>query len=162
MAAGLSLPEENIDAFRAQMNANCPLTVNELQPKVHIDVPMPVDYVTNALVEEFRVLAPFGKDNPKPVFADRNLRISRMWKVGKNQNVLRLSLISEHGVPVSGIYFGDIEAFEAYITERFGVGQLEKARHGKENAIRLSMVYYPKINRYRDSESLQFEIQYYR
>lgn len=162
MAAGLTLPEENIDEFREQMNAHCPLTVEQLQPKVHIDVPMPVDYVTNTLVEEFCVLAPFGKDNPKPVFADRNLRISRMWTVGKNQNVLRLSLVSEHGSPVSGIYFGDIPAFEDYITEQFGAAELEKAKHGRENSIRLSFVYYPKINRYRDSESLQFEIQYYR
>lgn len=162
MAAGLTLPEENIDEFREQMNAHCPLTVEQLQPKVHIDVPMPVDYVTNTLVEEFCVLAPFGKDNPKPVFADRNLCISRMWTVGKNQNVLRLSLVSEHGSPVSGIYFGDIPAFEGYITEQFGAAELEKAKHGRENSIRLSFVYYPKINRYRDSESLQFEIQYYR
>lgn len=162
MAAGLTLPEENINEFREQMNRNCPLTIEQLQPKVHIDVPMPVDYVTNALVEEFRVLAPFGKDNPKPVFADRNLRISRMWTVGKNQNVLRLSLVSEHGRTVSGIYFGDIEGFDEYITEQFGAAELEKAKHGGENAIRLSVVYYPKINRYRDSESLQFEIQYYR
>lgn len=162
MAAGLTLPEENIDEFREQMNAHCPFTVEQLQPKVHIDVPMPVDYVTNALVEEFCVLAPFGKDNPKPVFADRNLCISRMWTVGKNQNVLRLSLVSEHGSPVSGIYFGDIPAFEDYITEQFGAAELEKAKHGRENSIRLSFVYYPKINRYRDSESLQFEIQYYR
>ena len=162
MAAGLTLPEENIDEFREQMNAHCPFTVEQLQPKVHIDVPMPVDYVTNALVEEFCVLAPFGKGNPKPVFADRNLCISRMWTVGKNQNVLRLSLVSEHGSPVSGIYFGDIPAFEDYITEQFGAAELEKAKHGRENSIRLSFVYYPKINRYRDSESLQFEIQYYR
>ncbi len=162
MAAGLSLPEENIDAFREQMNRNCPLTVEQLQPKVHIDVPMPVDYVTNALVEEFHILAPFGKDNPKPVFADRNLRISRMWVVGKNQNVLRLSLVSEQGMPASGIYFGDIAAFEDYLAEQFGTEELEKARRGRENAIRISAVYYPKINRYRDSESLQFEIQYYR
>ena len=162
MAAGLSLPEENIDVFREQMNRNCPLTVEQLQPKVHIDVPMPVDYVTNALVEEFHILAPFGKDNPKPVFADRNLRISRMWVVGKNQNVLRLSLVSEQGMPASGIYFGDIAAFEDYLAEQFGAEELEKARRGRENAIRISAVYYPKINRYRDSESLQFEIQYYR
>ncbi len=162
MAAGLSLPEENIDVFREQMNRNCPLTVEQLQPKVHIDVPMPVDYVTNALVEEFHILAPFGKDNPKPVFADRNLRISRMWVVGKNQNVLRLSLVSEQGMPASGIYFGDIAAFEDYLAEQFGTEELEKARRGRENAIQISAVYYPKINRYRDSESLQFEIQYYR
>lgn len=162
MAAGLTIPEENIDAFRTQMNRNCELTVEEMQPKIHIDVPMPVDYVSNSLVEEFALLAPFGKDNPKPVFADRNLAISRMWAVGKMQNVLRLTLVSEQNSPVSAIYFGDIDAFEEYIVEKFGADELEKALHGRENNIRLSIVYYPKINRFRDSESLQFEIQYYR
>ena len=162
MAAGLSLPEENVEIFRKQMNENCPFRAEEIVQTIHIDVPMPVDYVTNALVEEFHILAPFGKDNPKPVFADRNLRISRMWVVGKNQNVLRLSLVSEQGMPASGIYFGDIAAFEDYLAEQFGAEELEKARRGRENAIRISAVYYPKINRYRDSESLQFEIQYYR
>lgn len=162
MAAGLSLTEKNIEQFRRTINQNCPLTVQELQPKVHIDVPMPVDYVTNALVSEFQVLAPFGRDNPKPVFADRNLSVCRMWTVGKNQNVLRLSLISEHARPVSGIYFGDIATFENYIVEKFGAAELDKAKHGRENKIRLSFVYYPKINYYRDTESLQFEIQYYR
>ena len=34
MAAGLTLPEENIDEFREQMNAHCPFTVEQLQPKV--------------------------------------------------------------------------------------------------------------------------------
>lgn len=162
MAAGLSLPEENIEAFREQINRNCPLSVEEMQPKIRIDVPMPVDYVSNALVEEFALLAPFGKDNPKPVFADRNLKISRMWTVGRNQNVLRLSLVSENDRPVSGIYFGDIEAFNSYFSEKFGEDELEKARRGRDNKIRLSIVYYPKINRFRDSESLQYEIQYYR
>lgn len=162
MAAGLSLPEENVEEFRRQINENCPLSVEQLQPKVHIDVPMPVDYVTDALVREFELLAPFGKDNPKPVFADRNLRVSRMWVIGKKQNVLRLSLVSEHGRPVSGIYFGDIDAFLEYIRCQFGEDALAKAMHGRENTIRLSMVYSPKINNYHNSESLQFEIQYYR
>lgn len=162
MAAGLSLPEENVEEFRRQINENCPLSVEQLQPKVHIDVPMPVDYVTDSLVKEFDLLAPFGKDNPKPVFADRNLSVSRMWIVGKNQNVLRLSLVSENGRPVSGIYFGDIELFQDYIVQQFGEDALSRAMHGRENGIRLSVVYAPKINTYRDSESLQFEIQYYR
>ena len=162
MAAGLSLPEENVEAFRNQMNENCPFRAEEIVQTIHIDVPMPVDYVTNALVEEFSILAPFGKDNPKPVFADRNLKISRMWIIGKNQNVLRMTLISEQGRPLSAIYFGDIETMQTYLVEQYGKQEVEKAFHGRENSMQISIVYSPKINTYRDSETLQFEIQYYR
>lgn len=162
MAAGLSLPEENVEAFRKQMNENCPFRAEEMVQTIHIDVPMPVDYVTNALVEEFSILAPFGKDNPKPVFADRNLKISRMWIVGKNQNVLRMTLISKQGRPLSAIYFGDIEAMQTYLVEQYGTQEVDKAFHGRENNIQISIVYSPKLNTYKDSETLQFEIQYYR
>lgn len=162
MAAGLSLPEENVELFRKQMNENCPFRAEEIVQTVHIDVPMPVDYVTNALVEEFSILAPFGKDNPKPVFADRNLKISRMWVIGKNQNVLRMTLVSEQGRPLSAIYFGDIEAMRTYLVEQYGTQEVEKAFHGRENNMQISIVYSPKINTYKDSETLQFEIQYYR
>lgn len=162
MAAGLSLPEENVEAFRKQMNENCPFRAEEMVQTIHIDVPMPVDYVTNALVEEFSILAPFGKDNPKPVFADRNLNISRMWIVGKNQNVLRMTLISKQGRPLSAIYFGDIEAMQTYLMEQYGTQEVDKAFHGRENNMQISIVYSPKLNTYRDSETLQFEIQYYR
>lgn len=162
MAAGLSLPEENVELFRKQMNENCPFRAEEIVQTIHIDVPMPVDYVTNALVEEFSILAPFGKDNPKPVFVDRNLKISRMWVIGKNQNVLRMTLVSEQGRPLSAIYFGDIEAMRTYLVEQYGTQEVEKAFHGRENNMQISIVYSPKINTYKDSETLQFEIQYYR
>ena len=162
MAAGLSLPEENVELFRKQMNENCPFRAEEIVQTIHIDVPMPVDYVTNALVEEFSILAPFGKDNPKPVFADRNLKISRMWVIGKNQNVLRMTLVSEQGRPLSAIYFGDIEAMRTYLVEQYGTQEVEKAFHGRENNMQIFIVYSPKINTYKDSETLQFEIQYYR
>ena len=151
-----------VEAFRKHMNENCPFRAEEIVQTIHIDVPMPVDYVTNALVEEFSILAPFGKDNPKPVFADRNLKISRMWIVGKNQNVLRMTLISKQGRPLSAIYFGDIEAMQTYLMEQYGTQEVDKAFHGRENNMQISIVYSPKLNTYKDSETLQFEIQYYR
>ena len=62
-------------------------------------------------MSEFSVLAPFGRNNPKPVFADKNLRVSRMWVVGKNNNVLRLffDILIWHANQCN--YFGDIESF---------------------------------------------------
>ena len=161
MAAGLSLPEEKVDEFRRRINENSPLTEKDLVEKVKIDVPMPVSYVTRELVREFEILAPFGKGNPRPVFADRNLYISRMWCVGKNQNVLRLSLSSSDGRPISAIYFGNIELFMDYLREKYSSEDVELALRGKENRLMISVVYAPRINTFRDEENLQFEIQYY-
>lgn len=161
MAAGLSLPEENVALFREKINALCTLTDQDMIPKVRIDVPMPMDYVTKDLVREFSVLAPFGKDNTKPVFADKNIRIRRMWILGKNRNVLKLSMITQTGFSVTGIYFGDVKNFCDYLEERYGKEQLNHAFYGRENQITFSAVYYPKINSFRGVEELQFEIQYY-
>ena len=161
-AYSLALKIENKSEFKAsEINALCELTEQDMIPKVRIDVPMPMDYVTKDLVREFSVLAPFGKDNTKPVFADKNIGIKRMWIVGKNRNVLKLSLITQQGIPVTGIYFGDVEGFCNYLEEKFGKDQLDNAMYGRGNSIRISAVYYPKINCYRDVEELQFEIQYY-
>lgn len=161
MAAGLSLPEENIAEFRRRINGYCTLTEEDFCEKIRIDVPMPVDYVRMDLVEEFRLLAPFGKGNPKPVFADRNLAVSRLWVVGKNQNVLKLNLVSQYGLQIGAIYFGDIPKFQDYLEEKYGAEQVEAAFAGRKNEILLSVIYAPKINYFRDQVSLQFEIQAY-
>lgn len=162
MAAGLSLEEKNVDIFRRKINELCPEECRNLMEKVKIDVPMPVDYVTMDLVRELHVLEPFGKGNPRPVFADRNLSIQRMWIVGKNKNVLRLTLISSYGNTIAAIYFGNIVQFQNYLAEKFGSAEVEAAFHGKGNLIRISVIYNPKINSYRNTESLQFEIISYK
>ena len=161
MAAGVSMPEENVDAFRQRINACCPLTDADKLTKVRIDVPMPMDYVTKELVHEFGVLAPFGKDNTKPVFADKGIRVKRMSVIGKNKNVIRFTLITASGRLVTGIFFGDAGQMLVYFEQKYGKEQVEAALLGKENTIVLSLVYYPKINSYRGQEDLQFEIQYY-
>lgn len=162
MAAGLSLPEENITAFRDKINTLSSLTEDDFIPKVHIDVPMPMSYVSMELVREFSLLAPFGKDNQKPVFADKGVRVKRMWIMGKNRNVLKLSLVTSDGMPVSGIYFGDIDTFTNYIEEKFGKEQCQAAFDGKSNNLELSLVYFPKINSFRGVDELQFEIQLFK
>ena len=159
MAAGLSLPEENIDIFRERINALATLTEADLTPKVRIDVPMPLDYVTRELVQELGILAPFGKDNTKPIFADKDVSIKRLMIMGKNKNVIKLSMITANGTPAIGIHFGDVEALLTYIENKFGKEQLEAAMNGMSNNIRLSLVYFPKINSFRGVDELQFEIQ---
>ena len=80
MAAGISLDKENIDEFRWQLNHNQKLTKEQLTPVTWIDVPMPLGYAGFPLIEQLKLLEPFGKGNPKPLFAEKNLSESlRFW-----------------------------------------------------------------------------------
>ena len=137
------------------------LTKEQQIPRIRIDVPMPVDYVSMDLIRELHILEPFGKDNEQPVFADKHLHVVRMWLVGKNQNVLRLTLQTQQQSKINAIYFGDIKAWEQFVNERFGNEQLKAAYAGRENCIEISAVYRPKINEFHGQESIQFEIRNY-
>lgn len=143
MAAGLSLTEENIGAFRQRLNENCTLTAEDMVEKIVIDVPMPMSYVTIPLIRQISQLEPFGKGNTKPVFAQKNLRISNARVFGKNRNVVKMLLTDEYGFAAEGIWFGDGDEFVQKIRE-------------KE---RWDMIYYPTINAFRGRESIEMTVQ---
>ena len=145
MAAGLSLAEENIDAFRKRLNEVCTLTEEELVPKVVIDVPMPISYLSRTLTEQLSVLEPFGKGNSKPLFAQKGLRVLNLRIFGKNQNVAKMCLMDGQGNSVDAVYFGAAKEFEQYVQQK----EL------------ISVTYYPEINVYQGRESLQAVIRNY-
>lgn len=161
MAAGLSLPEANVEIFREKIHACCGLTEEDFIPKIKIDIPMPVDYPDIPLVNELLLLEPFGKANVKPQFADKNLGIDRAVVVGKNQNVLKLTLKTERGKSISAVYFGDVEELREYYGRKYGENEVQQAFLGRTNGIRMSVVYYPEINRYQGNESIQIVIKNY-
>lgn len=143
MAAGFSLPEENIEAFRKRLNENARLTEEDFVNRVWIDVPMPLEYISENLIGEFKCLEPFGQGNEKPLFAQKNLAIRSSRVLGKNRNAVRLSLVTETGFPMDGIWFGDGDAF---------MDEMGDSRH-------LDVVYYPDINEYNGSISLQIIVK---
>lgn len=162
MAAGVSLPEENLAIFREVINRECTLTEQDFIPKIKIDIAMPVDYPNTALIQELELLEPFGKGNSKPLFADKDLKVKRATVIGKDRNVLRLNLETSYGAVVTAVYFGDVEHFLNYYREKFGNDQVEAAICGKNNKILLQIVYYPEINVYNGVENMQLIIRNYR
>lgn len=161
MAAGLSLPKENVDIFRRRINEGTSLTEEDLIPKIMIDVPMPLDYISEKLVEELSVLEPFGKANTKPLFADRKLRIRSARVIGRNRNVLKMQVQNAAGCVMEALYFGDLEVFQGYVAEKFGESELERLLQGRESDVSLSMTYYPSINEFRGNRTLQIVVQNY-
>ncbi len=162
MAAGLSMEECNVDAFRRQINQCCRLTDEDFIPKIRIDIAMPAGYPTIELIREMEQLAPFGKGNAKPLFADKNITIERAWIVGINQNVLRLTLRTEYQERIFAVYFGDLADFKRYYSEKYSAAEVERAFLGQANAIRMAIVYEPQINSYQGTESVQLVIRNYR
>ena len=66
MAAGLSLPGDKVEEFRRRINEACTLTEEDFVEKVMIDVPMPIDYITEDLIGQLSLLEPFGKGIQNP------------------------------------------------------------------------------------------------
>lgn len=158
MAAGLSLLEENIDVFRKTINDLCKLTDEDFIEKVSIDVPMPIHYVSESLIEELELLEPFGKGNEKPVFAEKNLKVISACVLGKNKNVLKLFLKNETGVQMEAVMFRNIELFEQRLREAFGTEETEAVYRGKGTNARISAAYYPVLNEYNGNKKLQINI----
>ena len=161
MAAGLSIKEEKIEELRLALNEKTTLEQEDFIPKVLIDVPMPIDYITEELVEELELLEPFGKGNTKPLFAEKNLKILGAKVLGKNKNVIKMQVQNGSGLILDALYFGDPEVFQSDLRKKFGDQETEKLFLQRQNQIKLSVTYYPTINVFREWRTLQIVIQNY-
>lgn len=162
MAAGLSMREEDIDKLREQLNQKAELSEEDMAEVVRLDAVLPMSYFTVDTIRQLRVLEPCGKSNTKPVFADRNIKITRAGIVGVNRNVLKLHLLDSKGNPVAGVYFGEVEKFLTFLSEKFGSEEVDAAMHGKENSIQFAAVYEPAVDTYSGRESVQAIIRRFR
>lgn len=162
MAAGLSLNKDNIDKLRNMLNKNANLTKEDLIPKVYIDMGLPLDYINYKLIEDLKILEPFGKGNPKPLFGEKTLLIKRAFILGKNKNVIKLILESQRGTILEGLIFNDKESFEEKILSKYGEKRLQDIYKGINKDIFIDILYCPSINEYMGKRDLQVIIQNYR
>lgn len=146
MAAGLSLSKEYVDEFRKRLNEESRLTEEDFIKKIWIDVPMPLEYISEPLIEELEILEPFGQGNEKPMFAQKGLHIRSVRVLGKNRNAVKFSLATDKGAPMDAMLFTDGDAF----LEELGKSRL------------LDVIYYPAVNEYNGNKTLQIVIKNYK
>ena len=139
LAAGLSLPKENVGKFREMLNKNCTLTEEEMKEKVTIDMEMPFGCVTEGLVKELELLEPFGKGNTKPVFAARDVTLLGTRILGKNRNVLKLQVQDVNGCRIEAMLFHHVDDFLGKLEEQYGKTEVEALLKGRGRQIRISM-----------------------
>lgn len=162
LAAGLSLPKENVGKFREMLNKNCTLTEEEMKEKVTIDMEMPFGCVTEGLVKELELLEPFGKGNTKPVFAARDVTLLGARILGKNRNVLKLQVQDVNGCRIEAMLFHHADDFLGKLEEQYGKTEVEALLKGRGRQIRISMTYYPDINEYMGKKTPQIVVTHYR
>ncbi|MDO4265623.1 MAG: single-stranded-DNA-specific exonuclease RecJ [Eubacteriales bacterium] len=145
MAAGLSLPRENVDAFRREINRQCSLTEEDFVGTLWIDAAMPLPYISGKLVSELSLLEPFGNGNEKPVFAVKGVRLEGLTVLGKNRNVLKCRATDGSGYSMSAVMFGEADRMKEELSA----------------AALCNIVYYPEINEYNGFRRLQLVISEY-
>ena len=162
MAAGLSMPEENLEQFRKEINEKSGITPEDLNEKIAIDMQLPFECVNEKFIGELAVLEPFGKGNARPVFAERQVQVESARILGKNKNVLKLQVKDLHGTRMDAMYFGDVNTFVEYVREKFGDIACGCLLSGHGHGIVMAFTYYPDINEYQGVRTPQIVIQNYK
>ncbi len=163
MAAGLSLPGENLEPFREFLNDHAELTDADFEEKVSIDAAFPLEDVTESLIRECKLLEPFGVANPKPVFAQSRIYVNEIRIMGKNRNVAKFRAQVASDKFMELIYFGNIEGLEEDVRSGYPEGERVFQTGGiSGTGLPLQICYYPDINEFRGVRTIQPVITAYR
>lgn len=147
MACGLSIKIDEIDKFRKFLNEKSKLTKSDKEQSISIDTQIPISKLSLEFAESLDRYKPYGKDNSRPIFANKDVDIAAISMIGKDKSTLKLSLFQ------NGNYYNAIK-FQAeddynYLKEKF---------NGNILGNKIDIVYYPDVNEFRGNRSLQLKL----
>ena len=143
MAAGLTLPAENLPAFQEMFERLCAerISPEDYMPKLYLDGTIELSQITEKLVEELSELEPHGFGNPAPLLA-AEVSVQHTRRVGSQNNHLQLTVKDQTGeLPAIAFSFGEEQA------------EIEK------HAERIALAFVPGINEWRSQKNLQLTVK---
>ncbi|NDO47722.1 single-stranded-DNA-specific exonuclease RecJ [Clostridium sp. MD294] len=163
MAAGLSLPYENIQQLQKRLECNCKLTQQQLLPVLKIEKQLNFEEIDITLAEELRNLAPFGKGNHVPLFGSKNIKIVKYFLIGKEKNIIKMILEEQKtGIQLNGISFDGYDKFLEMIKQLYGQENCDKMLANGYIEQNMDFVYSVNINTFRGENSVQLQIKDFR
>ena len=147
MACGLSIKIDQIDDFRKFLNDTSKLNKNDKKKSINIDTQIPISKLSLEFAESLEKYKPFGKDNEKPIFANKDVDIASISMIGKDKNTMKLSLF-QNGTFYNAIKFQAEDDYK-YLKEKF---------NGNIVGNKIDIVYYPDVNEFRGNRSLQLKL----
>ncbi|MFT4444592.1 MULTISPECIES: single-stranded-DNA-specific exonuclease RecJ [unclassified Parvimonas] len=157
MAAGFSIKKENLEILRNELNKNSDLILENFIEKVKIDCSLDFKLLNYNIVEELKLLEPYGKANPEPLFGAKNVEIKSISIIGKNKNVIKL-VLSQDDLEFSGIIFTNFEKYIKYFNEKFKTNDIISEQNNIKNKF-IDILYTPVINEYMNTKSIQLLIK---
>ncbi len=162
MAAGFSLKKENLEAFAKALNDNSRLKPEDFQETLHLDMELPLNYLSIDLVREFERLEPYGTGNEEPLFAARNVELVSGRILGKNANVGKIIVRDESGRTYEMMVFQRFDKWNEFLSESFGDENAKNLYNGdRHDKMIIKIAYKPGINEFRGTESLQIILKDY-
>lgn len=163
MAAGLSLPVKNIDILRQRLNEQCQLTQEQMIPVLRIEKSLSFAEIDLGLAKELKALAPFGKGNPAPLFGSKGIRVDRLDIIGKEKNILRMTLSEpSSGTRLSAISFDGYHQLCQMLKELYPAEDCDKMILSGQLPSLLDIVYSVDINTYNGRSSVQLMLKDFR
>jgi single-stranded-DNA-specific exonuclease len=109
MAAGVSVREENLEAFREALirSVVAQADADTLVPKLHIDTEIRFSEISLDLLDSYELLRPFGTNNPQPLFMSTGVRFAGEPRVIKEKHLK--FRFEQDGVIHEAIYFNGAE-----------------------------------------------------
>lgn len=142
LAAGFSIKEENIPAFRAKMEAIVRENTGGEEMVSTLQIDGEIENTASLTVEEVEALSmlePYGAGNPKPVFSLSGVTITCMSDVGGGRHLKMRA--SRDGRTVDMIFFS-----------------VTRAKSGLTVGDRADVAFSPQINEYRGSRTVQLHL----
>ena len=157
MAAGLTIPENNLDELRRRLNDGSGLCADDFVPDLLIDLEVPVSHLSENLINEIEQMGPFGVANPRPVFAQRDLHITQIRYLGQERRHLKLYVSDGKGTTFEALAFSRAGEFDEDVITHYGEDELESMRRGKSSRT-ITLAYQPEINEFNGMRSIQLKI----
>ena len=157
MAAGFSIKKENLDTLRNELNKNSELVLENFIEKIKIDCSLDFKLLNYNIVDELKLLEPYGKANPEPLFGTKNVEIKCISIIGKNKNVIKL-VLSQDSIEFSGIIFTNFDKYIEYLNEKFKTNDIISEQNNIKDKF-IDILYTPVINEYMNTKSIQLLIK---
>ncbi len=163
MAAGLSVPRENIGKLRQRLNDNCAMALEDMVPITYIDLPMPIERATIGLAAALQKMEPFGKGNSMPYFGDKDLTINRIQLLGNEKQIIKIFFHNRQGKGlIPAILFSKKDEFYQMVLEAGGEALWQDLLLGHPARLAIDIIYSVEINHYNNNQYLQLQIKDFR
>jgi len=160
MAAGLSLEKENIPVLRRKLNEDCPVTDDMLLKTIRVEKILSFKDIDISLARDIKALSPFGKGNPRPVFASLDVTAEKVELIGKNKNMLKFTLKDDSGDKrFIALSFDGYENYLSNIKHLYGDNVCCKILSGSSISHNMDVVYSIDINKFNHRETVQLIVQ---